>query len=106
MDHQNIRYYLYSGDDSVFKVDSKTGEIKTKGDINKEEYHLEIAAEYENKPGQQPGQFYNTTLVIVYVTKYDVTRPKFPYHYCSTSIPENAKNNTKVLYFKIEYFSV
>ena len=100
-DHQDIRYYIFKDDsviggDSVFEVDAKTGLIKTKGSVKKGEYHLEIAAEYENKPGQQPGQFYNTTKVFVFVRMGDISMPHFLKEFREISLPENSKINTKV----------
>ena len=95
-DHQNIRYYIFSGDRSVFEVNAKTGEITTKGSVTKGEYHLEIAAEYENKPGQAPGEFYNTTMVVVFVRKFDTNMPHFIKTRYNTSLSENALINAKV----------
>ena len=100
-DHQNIRYYLFSGDDSVFKVDSKTGVIKTKGDIKRMQYNLNIAAEYEYKPGQKPGEFYNVTSVVVLVRKIDPRQPHFEESHYTAMVSENTKINTKVLYFHL-----
>ena len=102
--HENIRYYLFSGDDSVFKVNSKTGEITTKGVVTRIEYQLEIAAEYSSRPGQRPGEHYNTTQVIVLLRP--VSTPNFVKKVYNVDIPENAKTNTKVhMYFKLTYSS-
>ena len=95
-DHQNIRYYIFSGDRSVFQVNAKSGEITTKGSVTKAEYHLEIAAEYENKPGQAPREFYNTTMVVVFVRKLDTNMPHFINTPYKASLRENSKINTQV----------
>ncbi|CAB3991312.1 protocadherin Fat 2 [Paramuricea clavata] len=102
-DHQNIRYSLFSGDDSVFKVDSKTGVITTKGDVKKMQYNLNIAAEYEKKPGQKPGEFYNITSVVVLVRKIDTSQPHFEESHYTAAISENTRINTKVLTVKAFY---
>ena len=96
-DHQNIRYYIFSGDRSVFEVNAKTGEITTKGSVTKGEYHLEIAAEYKNKPGQAPREFYNTTMVVVLVRRVDVSMPQFINTPYIASLRENSDINTQVL---------
>ena len=94
--HDNIRYYLFNGDESVFKVDSKTGRITTKGDVTGSQYLLEIAAEYVFKPGQKPGQYLNTTLVIVFVRHVDTSVPNFEETVYNVDISESAKINSRV----------
>lgn len=99
-DHQNIRYYIFSGDDSVFEVNSKSGIIKTKGEIRKREYHLEIAAEYTHKPGEKPRE-QNVTEVaeVTILVKYvDASRPNFVKPYYNVSIQENAKIKSEVCF--------
>ena len=100
--HNEIIYYIRAGDVSVFEIDPKRGEIKTKAAVKPPKYYLTIAAEYKYPSARGPqGEYYNTTLVIIYIDEVDNNRPTFMKSHYACSIPEDSQTKREVYYLKL-----
>ena len=95
-------YYILEGDTSVFEIDRKRGEIKTKAAVKPPQYSLTIAAEYKDTyESSQQGKYYNTTLVIIYVNEVDNNRPTFLQSHYECWIPEDSQTKREVYYLQL-----
>ena len=99
LDERNIVYSIYRGDDRTFQIDSKSGVIRTKGELSADIYMLYIAAEYSDQVRDrlQSEQRKNITVVKITVKEVDITKPVFLKSHYQARVREDATINTLVL---------